>query len=75
LESGLGLDVVGDVLDESLEGELSDEEISGLLVLSDFTGGDGSGSESVGLLDTTGCWGSLLGGLGVELLSGLLDSG
>ena len=74
LESGLRLNIVGDILDESLERKLSDQEISGLLVLSDFSGGNGTGSESVGLLDTTGCGGRLLGGLRVELLSGLLDS-
>jgi hypothetical protein len=44
---------VGDVLDDSLERKLSDEEVSGSLVLSDLSDGDGSRSESVSLLDTS----------------------
>jgi len=37
-----------------LEGELPDEELGRLLVATDFTEGDGSGAETMGLLDTTG---------------------
>jgi hypothetical protein len=66
---------MSDFSDESLEGELSNEEISALLVLSDFSKSDGSGSVSVGLLDSSGGGGGLSGGLGSELLSGGLSSG
>ena len=73
LESKVVLEVSGDISDESLEGELSDEELSGFLELSDFSEGDGSGTESVGSLDTTG---NLLGGgLGGNVLSGVFTSG
>lgn len=85
LESQVVLIVVSDFSDESLERKLSDEEFSGLLELSDFSQSDGTRSVSVGLLDTTGGWGTLSGGFGGELLSwgfstgrfsgGLLSSG
>ncbi len=75
LESQVSLVVMSDFSDESLEGKLSDEEISGLLVLSDFSEGDGTGSVSMGLLDTTGSGSALSGGLGGELLSGSLGTG
>lgn len=54
LESELLLELVGDLSDESLEGELPDEEIGGLLVLPDLSKGDCSWLESVGFLDSSG---------------------
>ena len=74
LEASLSSDLVRNLLNQSLEGELADEEVSGLLVLADLASGDGAGAEAVGLLDASGGRG-LLGGLGVEDLSGLLDAG
>ena len=71
LESDLSLVLLGDVLDNSLEWELSDEEIGGLLVSPDLSEGDGSWSVSVGLLDSAG-WGSGL--LGGDSLSWSLDA-
>jgi len=44
LESKIGLEVLSDLSDESLEGELSDEELSRLLVSSNLTESDSSGS-------------------------------
>ena len=61
---------MGDFTDETLEGELSDQELSGLLVATDLTESDSSWLISVGLLDTTGRWGRLASGLGGELLAG-----
>ena len=75
LEPELGVEFVGDLPDESLEGELPEEEVSGLLVPSDFPKGDGSGSESVGLLDTTTGGGGLPGCLPGEGLLGGLGGG
>ena len=72
------LEVLGDFTDEPLEGELPDEELSGFLVPPDFTEGDGSGTESMGLLHTTS--GSLHGPVvseekrGVERVVLLLSS-
>ena len=37
LESEVGLEVLSDLTDETLEGELSDEELGGLLVSSDLS--------------------------------------
>ena len=73
LESELRVALVSDVLDDSLERQLSDQEVSGSLVLSDLSDGHGAGSESVGLLDTA--HGGLSGGLLSGVLSGLLDTG
>lgn len=54
LEAEIRLEVLGDLTDETLEGKLSDEELSGLLVPTDLTESDSSGLVSVGLLDTSG---------------------
>jgi len=85
LESELLVERVGDFSDESLEWELPEEEVSGLLVPSDFSEGDCSWSESVWFLDTTSGSGGFSGGLSGEGLlggfggggfsSGLLSSG
>lgn len=47
------LEVLSDFTDETLEGELPDEELGGLLVPPDLTEGDGTRAEPMGLLDTT----------------------
>jgi len=75
LEAEVGLEVLGDLADETLEGKLADEEVGRLLVATDLTEGDGSGAITVGLLDTSGGGGRLAGGLGGELLAGGLASG
>jgi hypothetical protein len=56
LETEVGLEVLGNLTDETLEWELSDEELSGLLVTTDLTESDSSWLISVGLLDTSGRW-------------------
>ena len=68
---------MGNFSDESLEGEFSDEEISGFLIFPDFSEGNCSGFESVGFLDTGGDRCALAGDLlGNQLFSGyLLSSG
>jgi len=75
LESDVLLVFHSDISDESLERQLSDEEVSGLLELSNFSEGNGTGSVSVGLLDTTSDLSRLSGGLSGELLSGVLNTG
>ena len=69
LEAQVGLEVLGDFTDQTLEGELADQELGRLLVATDFTESDGSGLVSVRLLDTAGGWGGFAGGLGGELLT------
>ena len=75
LESQVSLEVLGDLSHQTLEGQLADEELSGLLVSPDLTESDGSWPISVGLLDTSGSGGGLTGSLGGQLLPGGLASG
>uniref|UniRef100_A0A0D3GD29 RING-type E3 ubiquitin transferase n=1 Tax=Oryza barthii TaxID=65489 RepID=A0A0D3GD29_9ORYZ len=46
LEAEVGLEVLGDLADEALEGELADEQLRALLVLADLTERDGAGPEA-----------------------------
>ena len=75
LEAEVGLEVLGDLTDETLEGGLADEEVGGLLLTADLTESDGTGAVAVGLLDAAGGGGTLASGLGGELLAGGLASG
>ena len=70
LEAEVGLEVLSDLTNETLEGELSDEELSRLLVTTNLTESNGTGAVTVRLLNTTGGGGGLAGGLGSELLTG-----
>jgi hypothetical protein len=72
LEAEVRLEVLGDLTDEALEGELADEELGRLLVATDLTESDGTRLIPVRLLDTTGRRGGLASGLGGELLAGSL---
>ena len=54
LEAEIGLEVLGNLTDKTLEGQLADEELSRLLIATDLTESDGSGLVAVRLLDTTG---------------------
>ena len=75
LETQIGLEVLGDFPDETLEGQLADEQLGGLLVSPDLPKGHSAGPVSVGLLDSTGGGGGLPGSLGGQLLPGSLSSG
>lgn len=76
LEAEVGLEVLGDLTNETLEGELADEELGRLLVATNLTESDGTRLVPVRLLDTTGRWGGLASSLGGELLTwGLATSG
>ena len=63
-----------DLTNKTLEGELADEEISGLLVSTDFTDSDGTRAVAVSLLDTAGRGGRLAGLLGSEGSAGSLTT-
>ena len=54
LEAEIGLEVLGNLTDKTLEGQLADEELSRLLVATDLTESDGTRLVAVRLLDTTG---------------------
>ena len=53
LETQVGLEVLGNLADETLEGELPDQELGGLLVTTDLSQSNGTGAEPVRLLNTT----------------------
>merc|ERR1719471_31060 len=75
LEPEVGLEVLGDLPHQALEGQLADEQLGGLLVPPDLTEGHGSRAVPMGLLDAPGGRRRLPGGLGGELLPGGLASG
>ena len=75
LEAKVSLEILSDFTDQALEGELADEQLGALLIATDLTKGDGSRSESVGLLDSTSSGGRLTGSFRCELLSGCLSTG
>src|ERR1044071_5659327 len=75
LEAQIGLEVLSDLADETLEGKLADEQLGALLVATDLTQSDGAGPVTVGLLDASGRGRALAGGLGGELLAGSLSTG
>ena len=75
LESQISLEILSNLTDKSLEGQLSDEELCGFLVSSDLTESNGSWSISVGLLHSSSGWGRFSGSLGGQLLPWSLSSG
>ena len=76
LEPEISLEVLGNLPDQTLEGQLADQELSALLVTTNLTKSDGSRAVPVGLLDTTSSGGRLACSLGGELLPrGLATSG
>lgn len=74
LETEVSLAVLGDLTNETLEGELADQELSGLLVTTDLTESDGSGAITMGLLDSTSGGGGLTSSLGGNHLTGSLTT-
>jgi hypothetical protein len=54
LEAEVGLEILGNLTDETLEWELADEELGGLLVTTNLTESDGTRLITMRLLDTTG---------------------
>ena len=75
LETEVSLEVLGNLTDQTLEGQLPDEELSALLVTPDLTESDGTGPVTMGLLDTTCGRGRLASSLGGKLLARGLPSG
>ena len=75
LESQVGLEVLGDFTDQTLEWQFPDEQLGALLVTSDFSQGDGTGPVPVRFLHSTGGRCALTSGLGGQLLTRSLSSG
>ena len=74
LESEVGLEVLGDLTDQTLEWELADQKLGALLVTTDLTESHCSGPVTMGLLDSSSSWGALAGSLGGQLFPGGLSS-
>jgi hypothetical protein len=75
LEAQVGLEVLGDLTHQALEGQFADEQLGGLLVLADLTESHGTRPVAMGLLHATGGGGGLVSRLGGELLARGLASG
>ena len=75
LESQIGLEVLCDFSDETLEWQFPDEELGALLVSPDLSESHGTGPVPMWFLHTTGGWCTLSCGLGGQLLSRGLASG
>ena len=67
LETQVSLEVLSDLTDQTLEWQFADQELSGLLVTTDLTESDGTGTVTMGLLHASGGGGGLPGGLGGQL--------
>ena len=59
LEAEIRLEVLSDLTNKTLEGQLADEKLGGLLVATDLTESDGTRLVAVRLLDTSGGGGGL----------------
>jgi len=75
LESQVSLEVLGDLTNKTLEGQLADEKLRRLLVTTDLTESDGTRAITMGLLHTAGRRGALAGSLGGELFTRGFASG
>ncbi|KAG0492704.1 hypothetical protein HPP92_006102 [Vanilla planifolia] len=75
LEAEIGLEILRDLADKALEGELTDEKLGALLVLTNLPEGDRSGTEAVGFLNAAGGWSGLSGSLRSQLLPRCLSAG
>ena len=75
LEAQIGLEVLGDLTDQTLEGQLADQKLSALLVPTDLTESHGSGPVAMGLLHSSSGRGALAGSLGGQLFARSLSSG
>ena len=74
LEPKVCLEVLGNFTNEPLEGKLTDEELSALLISSNFPQGYSTWPVAVGFLNTSCGWGRLSCSLGGKLFARSLPS-
>lgn len=74
LETQVGLEVLGDLPDETLEGQFADQKFGALLITTDLSESDGSGPVTMGFLDAAGRRCAFSRGLSGELFSGGFSS-
>ena len=70
LETQVSLEVLSNLTNQALEGQLTDQQFSGLLVATDLTESNSTGPVPMRLLDTSGRGCRLTGSLGGKLLTG-----
>jgi len=75
LETQVALELLGDLADQALEGQLADQQVGALLELADLTQSHSTGAVAVGLLHAASSRGGLASGLGGQLLARGLASG
>ena len=75
LESQIGLEILSDLTDQTLEGKLADQKLGGLLVSPDLTESHGTRSVPVWLLHTPSGRSGLPSSFGSQLLPGSFTSG
>ena len=75
LESQIGLEILSDLTDQTLEGKLADQKLSGLLVSPDLTESHGTRSVPVWLLHTPSSGSRLASSFSSQLLPGSFSSG
>lgn len=75
LETQVGLEILGDFTDQTLEGQFADQQLGALLVTTDFTESDGSRAVTMRFLYSSGGWRALTGGFGCQLLPRGLATG
>ena len=75
LESQIGLEILSDLTDQTLEGKLADQKLGGLLVSPDLTESHGTRSVPVWLLHATSSGSGLTSSFGSQLLPGSFTSG
>ena len=73
LEPQVNLAFLSNFTDKTLEGQLADQQLSALLVTTDFTEGNGAWAEAVRFLDPRGS-SRLASSLGCNLLAGGLST-
>ena len=74
LETEIGFEILSNLADKSLEGELANEELGALLVATNLTESNSSWPVTMGLLDATGGGSAFTGCLGGELFAWSLAS-
>ena len=75
LETQVSLEVLSDLTDQTLEWQFADQKLSGLLVTTDLTESDCSGTIPMRFLDSSGGWCRFTGSLGGQLFTGGFASG
>lgn len=74
LETEIGLEILGDFSHQTLEWQLADQKLGGLLITTDFSESDGSWPVTMGFLNTSGGWCAFTCSFGSQLLPRSLSS-